>query len=103
MVSFDVLILLLAFVYLFNLPFGYWRAATKRMTKEWALAIHLPVPVIVGLRLLYGIGLEAIPLFVLAFFFGQFSGGKVRKALMKVIKPSKCLAMDLIRMLSGKM
>ena len=52
-----VLIGLLAFVYIFNLPFGYWRAATKKLTKEWALAVHLPVPVIFALRVVYGVGL----------------------------------------------
>lgn len=102
MVQWDVLVGLLAFVYLFNLPFGYWRAATAKMTKEWILAIHLPVPAIFGLRLFYGVGLEAIPLFVLAFFLGQFSGGKIRRAFTKAMEPSKCLTMDLIRILYRK-
>ncbi len=102
MATWDVLVMLLAFVYLFNLPFGYWRAATRKMSKEWALAIHLPVPAIVGLRLFYGIGLEVVPLFILAFFLGQFSGGRIRRTFMKVMEPSKCLPIDLIRILSRK-
>jgi len=64
-----------------NVPFGFWRAGTKRFTLPWFLAIHLPVPMAVGLRLAAGVGwrLATLPLFVGAFFAGQFLGGKCRR------------------------
>ncbi len=93
---------LLAFVYLFNLPFGYWRANIKKLTKEWMVAVHLPVPVIVALRIIYGVDIVLIPLFVLTFFLGQFSGGKVRSILKNIAPLTSCLIWDLIRIAMGK-
>jgi len=71
-----------AAVLVLNLPFGFWRAGTKRFTVPWFLAIHVPVPLAVGLRLLVGVGwrLSTLPLFVGAFFVGQLLGGKLRTA-----------------------
>lgn len=68
-------------IFAVNLPFGYWRAGTKRFTLPWFLAIHLPVPLAVALRLAAGVGwrLGALPLFVGAFFAGQFVGGRLRR------------------------
>jgi pilus assembly protein TadC len=90
---------LLAFVYLLNLPFGYWRRNTSKLSKQWILAIHLPVPLIFAVRLLYGVGLELIPFFILAFFLGQFSGGRIRSRWEGRQKLTSCLVMDFIRLL----
>jgi len=69
---------LLAF--LLNLPFGYWRASSKKFSRQWFLAVHLPVPLVVALRIYSGLGWEPVsfPVLVGAFFLGQFVGGKVR-------------------------
>jgi F0F1-type ATP synthase membrane subunit a len=63
-----------------NLPFGFWRAGVKRFTLRWFLAIHAPVPVVVGLRALLGLGwrLSTVPVLAGAFFAGQFLGGRLR-------------------------
>jgi hypothetical protein len=68
-------------VLLLNLPFGYWRSGCKRFSLPWFLAVHASVPLIVGLRLLSGIGwrLATLPLFVGAYAAGQFLGGKARQ------------------------
>lgn len=68
-------------VLVLNLPFGFWRAGTRRFTLPWFLAIHVPVPLSIGLRLAAGIGwrLGTLPLFVGAFFAGQFLGGRCRR------------------------
>jgi hypothetical protein len=65
-----------------NLPFGYWRAGTRRFSLPWLLAVHFPVPIAVGLRMAAGMGwrLATLPVFVGAFFAGQFLGGSVRRA-----------------------
>ena len=67
-------------VFLLNLPFGYWRASSKKFSRQWFLAVHLPVPLVIALRIYSGLGWKLIsfPVLVGAFFLGQFVGGKVR-------------------------
>jgi len=64
-----------------NVPFGYWRAGVRRYSGSWFLAIHVPVPFVVALRLLAGIAwrLATFPVLVGAFFAGQFVGARLRK------------------------
>ncbi len=66
-------------VFLMNLPFGYWRGRHKRFSRQWMFAIHLPVPLIIGLRIFSGLGWQLIsfPVLIGAFFLGQFCGGKL--------------------------
>ncbi|HID43526.1 MAG TPA: hypothetical protein EYP30_07120 [Archaeoglobaceae archaeon] len=66
-------------VFLLNLPFGYWRANTKKFSREWFLSIHVPIPFVVAIRILSGLGwrLVTFPVLVGAFFTGQFLGGKI--------------------------
>lgn len=67
-------------VFLINLPFGYWRASVRRLSTQWFLAVHLPVPLVIALRIFSGLGFQLIsfPILIGAFFLGQFVGGKVR-------------------------
>jgi hypothetical protein len=64
-----------------NLPFGFWREGTRRFSVPWFLAVHVPVPLAVGLRISAGMGwrLATLPVFVGAFFAGQFLGGRARR------------------------
>jgi hypothetical protein len=68
-------------VLLLNLPFGFWRDGTNRFTLPWFLAVHLPVPVVVGLRILSKLGwrLTTFPVLIGSFFLGQFLGGKIHQ------------------------
>ena len=69
-------------IFLINIVFGYWRANTRRFSILWALAIHVPVPIAILLRVeLLGWNWALVPLFVLAFFAGQFTGGWIRRRL----------------------
>jgi hypothetical protein len=63
-----------------NLPFGWWRAGVVKFSRAWFLAVHIPVPIAIGIRLASGLGwrLSALPVFVFAFFVGQFVGGRAR-------------------------
>ena len=67
-------------VFLLNLPFGYWRASVKKLSRQWFLAVHLPVPLVIALRVYSGLGWKPVsfPVLIGAFFLGQFVGGKVR-------------------------
>jgi hypothetical protein len=69
------------FIFFLNIPFGYWRENTKKFSLHWFLAVHIPVPIIVAIRLILGIKLT-VPLFlffVLSYFSGQFLGSIIRK------------------------
>jgi hypothetical protein len=66
-------------VLLVNLPFGCWRSQTAKFSRAWFLAVHIPIPIVILLRLASGIGwqLNTLPLFACAFLTGQFFGGKI--------------------------
>jgi len=76
----ELLALAIALIFLVNLPFGYWRAGLKKLSAGWFVAIHAPVPLVVALR--WGLGLpfswDTLPLFVAAYFGGQFLGSRLR-------------------------
>jgi len=99
-------VLLVAFLtFLVNIPFGYWRAKLKPLSKEWFLAVHLPVPLIVVFRLLFGVHLN-IPtfiVFVIFFFLGQKFGILLNRWLEgKIGQTSKSLLNDLMLLFKGK-
>jgi hypothetical protein len=92
-------------VFLLNIVFGYWRANTKRFSILWALAIHLPVPIAIILRLeLLGWNWALLPLFVAAFFAGQSTGGWIRRKMLSAhrVALGSFLFKDLIRIWSDK-
>lgn len=68
-------------VFLLNIPFGYWRAGVRKFSVQWFLSIHIPIPVIVFLRIKSNIGFAwyTYPIIVAAFFFGQRLGACYRK------------------------
>lgn len=63
--------------FLVNLPFGYYRKRTKRFSFKWFLYIHLPIPIIIAVRILSNLDFRYIPLFVVAAITGQFLGGRL--------------------------
>jgi F0F1-type ATP synthase membrane subunit a len=64
-----------------NLPFGFWRAGAKRFTRPWFVAVHAPVPLVIFLRVVSGLGwhLVSFPILIGAFFTGQLLGGAMRR------------------------
>jgi len=64
-----------------NVPFGYWRARTRRFSLPWFAAVHVPVPLVVVIRLLLGVGwrLSTLPVLAAAFLAGQLLGGLLRR------------------------
>ena len=102
MTEMNLLIALFALIiYLINIPFGYWRANTRKLAIQWYLAIHLPVAGIILMRVFSDIGWSWISfiVFVLAFFLGQMSGAKLflRQEKKHPDNTSSCLFMDLCR------
>jgi hypothetical protein len=79
-----------AIVVALNLPFGFWRAGTRRFSPRWIVAVHAPVPLVVAVRLLSGLGWQLItfPVLIAAFFTGQFVGGRLRRRRTPSIPPA---------------
>lgn len=95
------LLLITLSVFVLNIPFGYWRANVKKFSLQWALAIHIPVPFIILLRIYSNIGFAfyTYPILVGAFFLGQIGGKFIynkRKNLNRLPLTS-CMVMDLVR------
>ena len=72
-----------AIVFVLNVPFGYWRSHSRKFSRQWFLAVHLPVPAVIALRIFAGLGwrLVTFPVLVGAFFFGQVVGGGLQRLL----------------------
>jgi hypothetical protein len=64
-------------VFLWNIPFGYWRAGFRKFSWQWIVTIHAAVPGVVALRLASGLGFQLVtfPALIAAFFLGQRFGG----------------------------
>jgi hypothetical protein len=64
-----------------NVPFGFWREGLRKLSPLWFVAIHAPIPVAIALRWSVGLGfrLVTLPLFVAAYFAGQYLGGYARR------------------------
>lgn len=95
------LIITTLIVFIFNIPFGYWRNNVTKYSFQWFLAIHFPVPFIILLRIFSDIGFHWITyvFMVASFFGGQFTGGKIHRSIKSHHKVSSCMVMDLFRTL----
>jgi len=72
---------LMILVFLITFPFGYWRFDTARFSRQWMMAIHIPVPFVIILRIFSGLGWKIVPFLILSFAAGQFAGGKFRNLI----------------------
>ncbi|MGD0662868.1 MAG: hypothetical protein ABSD38_32855 [Syntrophorhabdales bacterium] len=79
------LAILSAFVLLINLPFGYWRSRVRRFSLQWFLSVHLPVPLVIAVRVFGGLGFElkTYPALVGAYFVGQLLGSRLTRLLAR--------------------
>ena len=87
-------------VFVLNIPFGYWRENVRKFSFQWFLAIHLPVPIIIAIRIFSGLGFAwyTYVFMLLSFFLGQKLGGILLTKNIKTNKTvSSCLVMDLFR------
>ena len=92
-----------AVVYVLNIMFGYWRANTEKLSRQWFLAIHIPVLIVVAIRFLSGLGWSLItfPALVAAFFLGQFSGGRLHRHFKRRIDAGSCMFVDIIKIIKN--
>jgi len=85
--------------FILNIPFGYWRANVKKFSWQWILAVHMPVPFIIALRIIESVGFAwyTYIFLVVAFFLGQQYGAYLQKIKkLHGDKTSSCLIMDLV-------
>jgi hypothetical protein len=77
------LVLVALVVCFLNIPFGYWRQGVRKFSLPWFMFVHLPIPLVVLLRLKSGIGFAwyTYPIMVGAYFGGQFIGARYRRRL----------------------
>ncbi len=70
-------------VFALNIPFGFWRSRSRRFSRQWFLAVHLPVPAIIAFRIYEGLGWHFVtfPILIGAFFLGQTTGTGLRRLL----------------------
>jgi hypothetical protein len=66
-----------------NLPLGYLREGTRKLSLMWFVYIHLSVPVIAYLRISNHVSAWAIPPFVVCALIGQIAGGRMRRIRQK--------------------
>jgi cytochrome b561 len=92
-------------VFIINLPFGYWRANVRKLSQQWFLAIHIPVPFVIGLRIFAGLGwrVYTFPFVVGAFFLGQLAGSVLLAWWKKWAKGEvgSCIVMNVLRELKA--
>lgn len=75
----EKVLLLIAAAFAMNLPLGYLRQGTRRLSLKWFLYIHLSIPFIVLLRLSMGVSYWYIPFSLGSAVAGQLAGGRLRK------------------------
>jgi hypothetical protein len=71
------LVPLLAIGILVNLPLGMWRAHLRRFSPSWFVAVHLSIPLVLFLRLYWGLPPYVVPADIAACVAGQIVGGKL--------------------------
>jgi hypothetical protein len=62
-----------------NLPFGHFRAPTKKFSVAWFLYIHLPIPAIIFMRKIFDFDWKVIPLMIAAAVAGQVIGARLNR------------------------
>ncbi len=75
--------------FLLNIPFGAWRARTRKFSVAWAVAIHGPIPMIIPIRLLLDLSYWYIIGSVIFALAGQIVGGKLFKPADPETDPPK--------------
>ena len=77
---------LMLIVFMINLPFGHLRSKSAKFSRRWMMAVHLPIPFVILLRVLSGFNWTMIPFMMIADIAGQIVGGKLIYGIGKIRK-----------------
>ncbi len=81
------IIILHLFAFLINIWFGYLRHDKRKFSLAWFIYIHLSIPLIVPLRLFWGIHPMYIPSLIICAIGGQLVGARfISKCIIKETK-----------------
>lgn len=89
------IMVVLATVVVVTLPFGFYRAYTRKLTLRWFLAIHIPVVLVFLARYEAHLSYVFIPATFVAFAAAQYLGGRLgrwwirRRPVKPVIQEQK--------------
>jgi hypothetical protein len=78
-------------VVLVTLPFGFYRAYTRKLSLRWFLAIHVPVVFVFLIRVEAHLSYKFIPFTFLACVTAQILGGRAGRWWIKR-HPATCVA-----------
>lgn len=68
---------LFSLTFMLNVPFGFLRQRTRRLSFNWFLCIHAPIPIVLLGRLFSHLDVRYVPIFIAAALIGQIWGGKL--------------------------
>jgi len=69
---------LLAAALVTNVPLGMWRSRLRRFSPAWFVAIHASIPLLLGMRFIFGLSNWVIPPEIILAFAGQFVGARLQ-------------------------
>lgn len=64
-----------------SIPCGYLRESFRKYSLIWFLLIHLPIPLVVHMRMLAGFSWRIVPLTLMAAIAGQVVGGWYKRRI----------------------
>ncbi|WP_303722364.1 hypothetical protein [Malonomonas rubra] len=70
---------LLFFSFGTNLPLGYLRETSRKFSLHWFVLVHLSIPFIIALRIMFGFGWHVIPFTLACAVAGQVIGSRIRR------------------------
>lgn len=79
MLTIFVLLGLVLFAIIINLPLGYLRQNYAKFSFGWYFYVHISIPLIIFLRIKSGFSWRFIPLTLVGALTGQILGGMIHK------------------------
>jgi len=71
--------IILVVALLANIPLGFIRTPCSKFSFKWFLYIHISIPLLLWMRVHFGIGIKIIPYEVILAILGQLIGGGIHK------------------------
>lgn len=70
---------LLCFAFFANLPLGFLRESTRKLSLRWFVYVHISIPFILAMRIGYDFGWKAVPFTLACAVAGQLLGGYIKR------------------------
>jgi hypothetical protein len=80
---------LLVLAFLISIPCGYLRESFRKYSLMWFVLIHLPIPLVVHMRMIAGFSWRIVPLTLGSAVAGQIVGGWYKRRIRRGGKTTK--------------